>query len=64
MTDYYPNHVPADAEKFEYMLAVFRNCESLVEMEAAATAFIFDVSYARQDIVVAMGRVERERGWR
>jgi hypothetical protein len=58
---YYPDYVPKDADRFERMLNIFRACQTDKEFEQMRMAFILDLSYHRQDIIVAMGRVERER---
>lgn len=58
-----PGYVPEDADAFERMLTVFRGCEAQDELRTWTVVYTLDLSYPRQDIVVALGRVEREKGW-
>lgn len=61
---YYPEYPPQDADRFAQMLLVFATCQTPEELSQMQMAFILDRSYARQDIVVAEGRIMREKGWR
>lgn len=61
---YHPNYQPKHAEKFLAMLHVFGEARDHKELKAISMMYVFDMSYAREDIVVALGRVEREKGWR
>ena len=61
---YYASHVPKSQWHFDAMLQNFRNCATKDEFEAMRLVYILDMDYDRQDLLVAAGRVERERGWR
>ena len=63
MAEYASGYVPGDSDAFERMLTVFRTCETLEELRATTVVYTLDLNYPRQDIVVALGRVEREKGW-
>lgn len=63
VAEYYPNYEPEDRDKFEKVLSAFKGAETPVELEALTVAFVFDMSFPRQDIYVALRKVERERGW-
>lgn len=55
---------PADADNYERMLTLMRHAETKEELKAAALLFIFDLTYARSDIAMALHVVEREKGFR
>lgn len=61
---YHPNYQPKCAEKFAAMLHVLGEARDHAELKNLAVMYVFDMSYDREDIVVALGRVEREKGWR
>lgn len=63
MTTYYPDHVPKDQERFDRMSQVFRQCATVDEFRKWIFLYTMDASYDRQDLLVALGRVEREKGW-
>lgn len=63
-TTYYPDYKPKDATKFSQMEKMFGAAETAESLKSLSLLFVFDASYDRQDILVAMGRVERERGWK
>lgn len=61
---YYPDHKPHDLAKFEEMLTEMRKARSVDVLRTYVMLYTFDMSYHREDLLVAAGRVERERGWR
>lgn len=61
---YYADYSPRDEQRFNSMLIVFRGAENKEQLGQLAGMYVFDLSYHREDIVVAIGRVEHERGWR
>lgn len=63
-TAYYPEYEPKDQQRFGMMLKTFGSAESHKMLKDISMLYILDLSYAREDILVALGRVERERGWR
>lgn len=67
MTDpvnvYYADYEPRNASHFRDMLNQFRKAPTQRDMEMMLLLWIWSPSVAREDIVVAHGRVERERGW-
>jgi hypothetical protein len=60
---YYSSYIPKDTAQFESMMKIFRAAETVDQLRDACGRCVFDVSIDRQDILVALGRVERERGW-
>jgi hypothetical protein len=58
-------YMPAakDQDKTEQMITMFRVAESKDELEQITLLFLFDMSYDRGDICLAIGIVEREKGW-
>lgn len=63
MTAYYPDYKPKDAEKFSQMEKMLSHAENVTALKQLSMMFIFDMSYDREDIMVAIGRVERANGW-
>lgn len=61
---YYPEYQPKDANRFALMEGVFAVAETEDELRRIELEFILDLSFARQDILVALGRAERAKGWR
>lgn len=64
MATYYEDYAPKDANKFAEMYNDFQRCKTKEMLAAHATIYTFDRSYDREDILVALGRVEREKGWK
>lgn len=60
---YYPDYTPHDANKFSQVLKMFSAADDVDSLRQAALLFILDPSFHREDITVAIGRVEREKGW-
>lgn len=63
MAEYAPNYEPENVDKFEQVLRAFKGAETQDELRVLTVAFTLDMSYPRQDIYVALRKVERERGW-
>ena len=53
-----------DKDGFEQMVKFFRNSQTHSDLERAALLFVFDMSYFRADICLAVTVVERENGWK
>lgn len=65
MGDYYPDYVPEGGEAaFNDMLSFLRTSETPEMFKDRTMLFILHEETPRQDIMVAIGRVEREKGWR
>ena len=62
-TAYYPDYKPKDAEKFSQMEKMLSRAENVTALKQLSMMFIFDMSFDREDIMVAIGRVERANGW-
>jgi hypothetical protein len=62
-TSYYPDYKPKNAEKFSQMEKMLSNAENVTALKQLSLMFIFDMSFDREDIMVAIGRVERANGW-
>lgn len=60
---YAEHYTPKNTDHFELMMDVFNTCLNEDELKRIAMTFILDMDIDRQDIVVAMGRVEREKHW-
>ena len=61
---YYPEYAPKAPDKFEMMLKLLGTAQSAKQLEQLVQLYTFDMSYPREDIMVALTRVERERGWK
>jgi hypothetical protein len=62
MVAYYSNYIPKDQEKFDRMVKFFEQTKDKKDLNTVTLMFIMDMSYDRQDLLVAMGRRERELG--
>ena len=60
---YYPNYSPKSERHFTEMLAQFRTAQTRGDLRTIGALWILSLDVDRQDIVVALGRVEREKGW-
>ena len=60
---YYPEYEPKNAQHFRDMLDQFRKAPDLYAMESIEVLWVLSPDVDRQDILVAHGRVIRERGW-
>jgi len=61
---HYPGYEPANAEHVERMEKFMSGAETKEELATASVLYIFDMTYARQDIATVVSAIERERGWR
>jgi len=61
---YYPDYKPKDAAKFSQMEKMFGAVDSADALRSVSMLFVLDMSYDREDILVALGRVERAKGWK
>ncbi len=60
---YYPDYIPHNAEQFAQMMKHFTRTVSADHLQQVVTLYGMDQAFYREDIMVAMGRVEREKGW-
>ena len=60
---YYADYVPKNERHFLDMLDQFRKARNKDDLMNLEMLWIFSPDVDRQDILVALGRVERERGW-
>lgn len=56
--------VAKDPHKYEQMVKVFSSTRTPKELSQISMAFIFDLSYERADICLALHTIELARGWR
>jgi len=63
-TSYYPEYKPKDADKFSAMIKLMGAAQDEAGLRQVVLLYTFDPSYDREDILVALGRIERERGWK
>jgi hypothetical protein len=63
MSEYYPDYKPTNEQHFNNMVNQFRKAPDKELMNDLVILWMFDMTVDRQDIVVALGRVEKERGW-
>lgn len=62
-TTYYPDYKPKNAEKFSQMEKMLGRADSADSLKQLSMLFVLDMSFDREDIMVAIGRVERANGW-
>ena len=62
-TNYYPDYVPGDATHFRDMLDQFGKAQNKRDLDGLAVLWTLSRDVSRQDIVVALCRIEREKGW-
>ena len=55
--------VQGDVEKYRSMRIVFSHAESEVQMEEWSLVYVFDETYPRADICMAMKMTSREKLW-
>ena len=55
---------PQDEERFDRMMTAFAATKTHDEMKLLSWAYIFDLSYPRADICLAMKETEQAKGWR
>lgn len=63
MSEYYAGYQPKNEQHFRNMLDQFRKAPDKRAMESVEVLWILSPDVDRQDILVALGRVERERGF-
>lgn len=63
-TTYYPEYEPKDAEKFSAMLKLMGTAKDEAALRQIMLLYTFDMTYPREDILVALGRIEREKGFK
>lgn len=63
MSVYYAGFMPKNERHFRDMLDQFRKAPDKDAMKAVEILWILSRDVDRQDILVALGRVERERGF-
>jgi len=61
---YYPEYEPKDVDKFATMEKLLGTATDPAMLRKLVLLYTFDMSYDRGDILVALGRVERARGWK
>jgi hypothetical protein len=64
MTPYYPEYQPKDPDKFAAMLKLLGTAQSAEQLGQLTLLYTFDMTYPREDIMVALTRIEHERGWK
>lgn len=60
---YYADYQPKNERHFRDMLDQFRKADNQRALGDVEVLWILSPDVDRQDILVALGRVERERGW-
>ena len=63
MAEYCPDYVADDQDKFDQMLKMFGSAKDPDELRTVTVMFILDLEYSRKDIMVAVRRTERNKGW-
>ena len=63
MTTYYADYEPKNPRHFRDMLDQFRKAPDQRALESVEILWVLSRNVDRQDILVALGRVERERGF-
>ena len=63
--DHYTEMAPQakNREKFDRMVTFFRNAKTRDDLKTCTMMFVMDMNYERSDIMLALGVVEREKGW-
>lgn len=58
------NYQPKDVDAYGRMMTFFSTCQSVEELEASMTLYLFDMSYPREDLLRAERETRRAKGWR
>jgi hypothetical protein len=58
-----PRQKPENPDKFRAMMTVFAAADTKEELRKLSLMYIFDESYPRGDICLALHEIEVERGW-
>jgi len=61
---YYPEYKPRNPDKFAAMEKLLGSANDVEALGRLVLLYVFDMSYDREDILVALTRVERARGWK
>ncbi len=61
---YYPEYTPKDPDKFEAMVKLLGTAQSADQLGQLVVLYTFDMTYPREDIMVALTRIEHARGWK
>ena len=61
---YYPEYKPKNADKFAAMEKFLGSSSDVGTLRQMVLLYMLDLSYDREDILVALTRVERARGWK
>jgi hypothetical protein len=61
---YYPGYKPMNPDKFALMDKLLSRATSPEELKSAVLLFLLDATFSREDLLVVLGRIEREKGWR
>lgn len=62
--EYTPGYKPEKQDGFDRMTHVFGKCETLEQLKTWLLMYTMDMSYSRQDIIVASERAARAKGWK
>lgn len=54
---------PKDPDRYERMVKLLSHAESKVDLERMSLLYIFDLSFERSDIALAIHNVERAKGF-
>lgn len=60
---YHPDYTPKSPEKFAELEREFGVANTIESLRFRVTLYTLDSSYPREDIMVALGRAERAKGW-
>jgi hypothetical protein len=63
-TAYYPDYRPHNAENFAELEREFNVANTVEALRFRVTLYTLSPEYHREDIVVALGRAERAKGWK
>lgn len=64
MTAYYPDYKPHNPEKFAELEREFGVAKTIEALKFRVTLYTLTPEYHREDIMVALGRAERAKGWK
>lgn len=57
-------YTPTDHDRYQAMLKVFDVADSKRELESLMLLYVFDLSFPREDILMAAKATELAKGWR
>ncbi len=61
---YYSEYKPKNPDKFAAMETLLGRAADVETLRQIMQLYLFDLSYDREDLLVALTRVERARGWK